>query len=61
MKALGDEPAMFLYFADLYTVKDPVEERHTGNDPMFIPKFVNGKIDDLRVGKSGDWTYLLHK
>jgi len=61
-KALGDEPAMLLYFTtNLYNAKDPDEERRSWDDPTFIPKIVNGKKDDPRVGKSWDWNYLPHK
>ena len=43
-KALGDEPAMLLYFTtNLYDPSQPDEERRSWNDPTLIPKIVNGK------------------
>jgi dTDP-4-dehydrorhamnose 3,5-epimerase len=61
-KALGDEPALLLYFTtNLYDAADPDEERRAWNDPTLIPKIINGKTDDLRVGKIWDWNYPPHK
>jgi dTDP-4-dehydrorhamnose 3,5-epimerase len=61
-KALGDEPAMLLYFTtNLYDASTPDEERRPWNDPALIPKIVNGKKDDPRVGKPWDWNTLPHK
>lgn len=61
-KALGDEPAMLLYFTtNLYNPADPDEERRSWNDPTLIPKILNGKKDDERVGKSWDWNNPPHK
>lgn len=61
-KALGDEPAMLLYFTtNLYDAANPDEERRPWNDPALIPKIVNGKKDDARVGKPWDWNNLPHK
>jgi len=61
-KALGNEPAMLLYFTtNLYDVANPDEERRPWNDPALIPKIVNGKKDDVRVGKPWDWNTLPHK
>jgi dTDP-4-dehydrorhamnose 3,5-epimerase len=61
-KALGDEPAMLLYFTtNLYDPAHPDEERRPWNDPTLIPKIVNGKKDDERVGKPWDWNYPPHK
>jgi dTDP-4-dehydrorhamnose 3,5-epimerase len=61
-KALGDEPAMLLYFTtNLYDATNPDEERRPWNDPALIPKIVNGKKDDARVGKPWDWNNLPHK
>lgn len=55
-KALGDEPAMLLYFTtNLYDPTHPDEERRLWNDPTLIPKIINGKKDDARVGKPWDW------
>jgi dTDP-4-dehydrorhamnose 3,5-epimerase len=61
-KALGNEPAMLLYFTtNLYDAANPDEERRPWNGPTLIPKIVNGKKDDARVGKPWDWTTLPHK
>jgi dTDP-4-dehydrorhamnose 3,5-epimerase len=61
-KALGNEPAMLLYFTtNLYDAANPDEERRPWNDPALIPKIVNGKKDDARVGKTWDWNTLPHK
>jgi len=61
-KAVGNEPLMLVYFTtNLYNPADPDEERREWNDPTLIPKTVNGKTVDPRVGKSWDWNYLPHK
>ena len=61
-KALGSEPAMLLYFTtNMYDVANSDEERRPWNDPTLIPKIVNGKKDDPRVGKPWDWNYPPHK
>ena len=61
-KALGDKPAMLLYFTtNLYDSANPDEERRPWNDPALTPKIVNGKKDDARVGKPWDWNNLPHK
>jgi len=61
-KVLGDEPAMMLYFTtNLYDPANPDEERRPWNDLTLIPKIVNGKKDDVRVGKAWDWNYPPHK
>jgi len=61
-KALGNEPAMLLYFTtNLYDAANPDEERRLWNDPAIIPKIVNGKKEDVRVGKPWDWNNLPHK
>ncbi|MCW4029587.1 MAG: dTDP-4-dehydrorhamnose 3,5-epimerase family protein [Candidatus Bathyarchaeota archaeon] len=61
-KALGVEPAMLLYFTtNLYNTADPDEERRAWNDPTLIPKTINGKTTDPRVGKPWDWNFPPHK
>ncbi len=55
-KAVGNEPAMLLYFTtNLYDPSNPDEERRAWNDPTIIPKLVNGRKNDSRVGKPWDW------
>ncbi len=61
-KALGNEPAMLLYFTtNLYDHANPDEERRPWNDAAIVPKSFNGKKDDARVGKPWDWNYPPHK
>lgn len=61
-KAVGNEPAMLLYFTTrLYNYDSPDEERRPWNDQTVIPKSINGKNDDSRVGKPWDWNYPPHK
>lgn len=55
-KAVGNEPVMLVYFTtNLYDPKNPDEERRPWNDQTIIPKIVNGKKTDTRVGKIWDW------
>jgi dTDP-4-dehydrorhamnose 3,5-epimerase len=61
-KAVGSEPAMLLYFTtNLYDPSNPDEERRAWDDPTLIPKLVNGKKTDSRVGKVWDWNSPPHK
>jgi dTDP-4-dehydrorhamnose 3,5-epimerase len=61
-KALGDESAMLVYFTTkMYDYQNPDEERRVWNDPTLIPKSVNGRTDDVRVGKPWDWNCPPHK
>jgi len=61
-KAVGNEPAMLLYFTtNLYDYNSPDEERRAWNDPKLIPKIINNKKDDPRVGKPWDWNYSANK
>jgi dTDP-4-dehydrorhamnose 3,5-epimerase len=61
-KALGTEPIKLLYGVNrLYEPKNPDEERRAWNDHTIIPKSINGRIDDPRVGKPWDWNYPPHK
>jgi len=61
-KSIGDEPAMLLYFTtNLYDPANPDEERRPWNDATIVPKIVNGKKTDARVGKPWDWNYPPHK
>ena len=61
-KTLGNKPAMLLYFTTrMYDYESPDEERRPWNDPTLIPKSINGKKDDPRVGKHWDWNYSPNK
>jgi dTDP-4-dehydrorhamnose 3,5-epimerase len=61
-KALGNEPALLLYFTTkLYDYVHPDEERRPWNDPTLTPKSINGKKDDPRLGKLWDWNQPPHK
>ena len=61
-KALGNEPAILVYFTSrLYNYEKPDEERRPWNDLNLIPKSINDKKDDPRVGKPWDWNYPPHK
>ena len=61
-KAVGNEPAMLLYFTtNLYDSANPDEERRPWDDPTLIPKSINGKAGDSRVGKPWDWNQPPHK
>lgn len=55
-KAVGNEQATLLYFTTrLYDHEDPDEERRPWNDSTIVPKLINGKKDDPRVGTRWDW------
>jgi dTDP-4-dehydrorhamnose 3,5-epimerase len=61
-KVIGNEPAMLLYFTtNLYDPANPDEERRAWNDSTLIPKSINCKTDDPRVGKPWDWNNPPHK
>ncbi len=61
-KALGTEPVMMIYFTtNLYDHNHPDEERKPWDEPTFVPKSVNGKKDDPRVGIQWNWNYPPNK
>jgi dTDP-4-dehydrorhamnose 3,5-epimerase len=61
-KAVGDEQVTLLYFTtNTYDPQNPDEERRPWNDPKLIPKIINGKKDDPRIGKPWDWNQPPHK
>ncbi len=61
-KAIGIKPAKILYCVNnLYNYNDPDEERRDWNDKLVIPKSINGKINDPRVGKPWDWYFSPNK
>lgn len=61
-KAVGAEPATLLYFTtNLYDTSNPDEERRLWSDQSVVPKSINGKRDDPRIGKPWDWNHPPHK
>jgi len=61
-KVVSNETAWLLYFTTkLYDYKNPDEERRAWNDQTLIPRFINGKKDDPRVGKPWDWFAIPYK
>ena len=61
-KVISNEPAWLLYFVNkLYDYEQPDEERRPWNDPTIMPKKINGKTNDSRIGKPWDWNYPPHK
>jgi dTDP-4-dehydrorhamnose 3,5-epimerase len=55
-KALGTKPIKMIYAVNrLYEYKNPDEERRPWNDSTIIPKSINGKEHDPRIGVSWDW------
>jgi len=61
-KAIGSKPIKMLYGVNkLYEYDNPDEERRDWNDSTIIPKSINGKANDPRVGKPWDWYYSPNK
>ena len=61
-KVISSEPAWLLYFLNkLYNYEKPDEQRRPWDDPTIIPRSINGKTDDPRIGKPWDWNYPPHK
>jgi len=61
-KVIGHQPAKLIYGVNkLYDYDDPDEERRPWNDTTIIPKSINGKTEDPRVGKPWDWNHPPHK
>lgn len=61
-KAIGTKPIKMLYGVNkLYNYNDPDEERRLWNDNTIIPKSINGKTNDPRVGIVWDWYYTPNK
>ncbi len=61
-KTLSSEPSLTVYFVTrLYNYQNPDESRRPWNDPTIVPKEINGKKDDPRVGKPWDWFRPPHK
>jgi dTDP-4-dehydrorhamnose 3,5-epimerase len=61
-KVVGNETAKLIYLVNrLYDYSKPDELRKAWNDPSIVPKLINGKKDDPRVGKPWDWFHPPHK
>ncbi len=61
-KAIGTKPIKMIYGVNrLYEYKNPDEERRPWNDKNIIPKSINGKTNDPRIGKPWDWYYTPNK
>lgn len=61
-KAIGVEPVYIVYFVNrLYDYANPDEERRPWDDPSIVPRLINGKKNDPRIGKPWDWFYPAHK
>lgn len=61
-KTISVKPSLTIYFVTrLYNYKDPDQQRRAWNDPKIVPKSLNGREDDPRVGKPWDWFYPPHK
>lgn len=62
VKAVGSESTIYVYFVTrLYDYKNPDELRRPWNDPSIVPKEINGRKDDPRVGKPWDWLHPRHR
>jgi dTDP-4-dehydrorhamnose 3,5-epimerase len=60
-KVVGNEPATLVYFVNkLYDYKDPDEIRRPWNDPLIVPKLINGRADE-RCGRQWDWFHPPYK
>lgn len=58
IKTIGYKPSLTVYFVTkLYDYRNPDEERRPWNDQTIIPKFINGRTDDPRIGKPWDWNH----
>jgi len=61
-KVVGDETSILVYLVNrLYDYKNPDELRRPWNDPSLVPRLINGKSDDPRLGKPWDWFLSPHK
>jgi dTDP-4-dehydrorhamnose 3,5-epimerase len=61
-KVVGLKPALLVYYTTLlYNASAPDEQRRPWNDSTLIPKSINGKQTDERVGKSWDWNIPPHR
>ena len=61
-KTVGSEPSLTVYMVSrMYDSDNPDEERRPWNDTTIVPKSINGRKDDPRVGRPWDWNYPPHK
>jgi len=61
-KAVSNEPLWLLYFINrFYDPENPDEGRRPWDDPTIVPRSINGRTDDSRVGKAWSWTLPPHK
>ncbi len=61
-KVISDEPAWLLYFVNrLYDHDKPDEVHRPWNDPTIVPRSINGRSNDPRIGKPWDWALPPHK
>ena len=61
-KVVGNETAVLVYVVNrLYDYANPDELRTSWNDHSIVPKLINGKETDSRVGKPWNWLLPPHK
>ena len=61
-RVISYQAAKVLHFSTkIYDPKKPNKQRRSWNDPTIIPKTINGKTSDPRVGKPYNWHYPPHK
>ena len=61
-KTVGNEPSITVYLVNrLYDYDNPDELRRPWNDSTIVPKSINGRRDDPRVGRPWDWFHPPHK
>jgi len=61
-KAIDSKPTKLLYGVNrLYEYSNSDEERRPWNDLSIVPKSINGKTNDPRVGKPWDWNDLPYR
>ena len=61
-KTISNTPSLLIYFVNkLYDYENPDELRRHWNDPLIVPKEINGRKDDPRCDKPWDWFYPPHR
>lgn len=62
LKMIGNEPVVMIYFVTkLYDYSSPDELRRSWDDKTIVPKNINGKTYDPRIGKPWDWNANINK